>query len=330
MKYLVTGAAGFIGSHLCRALLAQGHEVWGLDNLSQGKMTKLEDLRGNPCFHFTIGSISEGERLQELIKEIDVIYHLAAVVGVKHYVEDPVKVIDVNVCYTSRLLELAWQLGKKVVFTSTSETYGKNRAVPFREDADRVYGPSTTDRWCYAISKSAAEHLCLGYARQGLPVVIIRYFNVYGPYADGSDYGGVVNRFINQALCGKPLTVHGDGSQTRCFTYIDDIIRGTIEAGRRREAEGKIFNLGHRRETSVLELARQVLLASGLEGEIVFQPYAEFYGPSYEDIPRRMPDLTLAEQILEYTPTVTLEDGLQETVKWYRSKLAPGVSGHEN
>jgi len=230
MKYLVTGAAGFIGSHLCKALLDEGNEVWGLDDLSKGKIENLNQIIDNSNFHFTIGCISNEKQLLELIKKVDVIYHLAAVVGVKRYVEDPIKVIDVNVCYTSRLLEMAWKLDKKVVFTSTSEVYGKSEDIPFKEAGDRLYGPSTTDRWCYAISKTADEHLCLGYAKLGLRVVIMRYFNVYGPHADGSAYGGVTTRFINQALNNEPLTVHGDGSQTRCFTYVDDIIKGTIQA----------------------------------------------------------------------------------------------------
>lgn len=320
MRYLVTGAAGFIGSHLCTALLAQGNEVWGLDDLSKGKIENLEHLEGSSFFNFTRGCISQEKLLKKLISKVDAIYHLAAVVGVKHYVEDPIRVIEVNVCYTSRLLELAWKSGKKVVFTSTSETYGKNRQVPFKEEADRVYGSADTDRWCYAVSKSAVEHLCLGYAKRGLPVVIIRYFNVYGPRADSSDYGGVVSRFITQALAAIPLTVHGDGSQTRCFTYIDDIVKGTVEAGRRREADGKIFNLGHRQEISILELAHMILKVSGIKGDIEFLPYREFYGPSYEDIPRRLPELQAAEQVLDYYPAVKLEDGLLETVKWYRNK----------
>ncbi|MBS4026624.1 MAG: GDP-mannose 4,6-dehydratase [Clostridia bacterium] len=321
MRYLVTGAAGFIGSHLCAALLAQGHEVWGLDDLSTGKIENLAHLTENTRFNFTLGCVTEEQLLKELIRKVDVIYHLAAVVGVKRYVEDPVKVIDVNVCATSRLLALAWEFGKKVVVTSTSEIYGKNDKVPFHENSNRVYGPSGIDRWCYAISKSADEHLCLGYAKRGLPLVILRYFNVYGPRADGSDYGGVATRFISQLLAGSPMTVHANGSQTRSFTYIDDIVSGTIEAGIRREAEGKIFNLGHRREISILELAQIILEVSGIKGEMVFQPYAEFYGVSYEDIPRRIPDLAAAEQILEYYPQVTLKDGLRRTLAWYKSKM---------
>ena len=321
MKYLVTGAAGFIGSHLCTALLAQGNEVWGLDDLSKGKVENLEHLKDNPHFNFIVGCISNEKQLFDLIKKVDIVYHLAAIVGVKRYVEDPIKVIDVNVCYTSRLLEIAWKLGKKVIFTSTSEIYGKSKDVPFQEDGNRVYGPSTTNRWCYAISKTADEHLCLGYVNRGMPIVILRYFNAYGPRSDDSAYGGVITRFINQVLTSKPLTVHGDGSQTRCFTYIDDIIKGTIEAGKRSEAEGKIFNLGNRDEISILDLAQKVLEISQLKGEIIFQPYSEFYGPSYEDIPRRSPDLSAAEEILEYFPTITLEDGLKKTLGWYRKKL---------
>jgi len=319
MKYLVTGAAGFIGSHLCTRLAARGDEVWGLDDLSKGKLENIEHLLPYTNFHFVQGAITR-EEMQEIVVKIDIIYHLAAVVGVKHYVEDPAKVIEVNVCQTLRLLELAWQLDKKVIFTSTSEIYGKNSEVPFHEGANRVYGPSSADRWCYAVSKSAAEHLCLYYARRGLPLVILRYFNVYGPGADSSAYGGVATRFINQALSNEPLTVHGDGSQTRCFTYVDDIVGGTLEAGSRREAEGKIFNLGHRRETSILELAQLILTVSGIKGEIVFQPYEEFYGPYYEDIPRRVPDLSAAEEILGYRPKVSLEEGLEKTIKWYRDK----------
>ncbi|QXM05395.1 NAD-dependent epimerase/dehydratase family protein [Crassaminicella indica] len=321
MKCLVTGAAGFVGSHLCTTLLEQGNEVWGLDDLSTGKKENLDHLNENACFHFKVGCISNENLLSELIKKVDIIYHLAAIVGVKRYVEDPVKVINVNVCYTSKLLEIAWKLGKKVVFTSTSEIYGKSEDIPFKVEGNRVYGPSTTNRWCYAVSKTADEHLCLGYAKRGLPIVILRYFNAYGPRADTSPYGGVITRFIYQALMGKPLTVHADGSQTRCFTYIDDIIKGTIEAGKRSEAEGKIFNLGNHREISILNLAHNILEISEIKGKIIFQPYEEFYGLSYEDIPRRSPDLSIAEQILDYFPIITLEEGLKKTLNWYKKRL---------
>lgn len=322
MRYLVTGAAGFVGSHVCTVLLNQGHEVWGLDDLSKGKIENVEDLKSNSRFKLIVGSLSQENILQEVMPKIDVIFHFAAIVGVKIYVEDPVKVIEVNVCQTLHLLELAWKMDKKVIFSSTSEVYGKNSEVPYQEETARVYGPSSTDRWCYAVSKSAAEHLCFGYARRGFPVVIVRYFNAYGPRANNSDYGGVAARFINQVLTGRPLTVHGDGSQTRCFTYIEDIVRGTIEAGSRPEAEGKVINLGNHRETSILELANIILEVSGSKGKIIFQPHQDFYGQHYEDIPRRIPDLRTAEQILGYYPKVTLEEGLRETINWYRQKMS--------
>lgn len=321
MRYLVTGAAGFIGSHLCTALLEQGNQVWGIDDLSSGKLENLLHLKENPDFNLSVSCISNEALLAELIEKVDIVYHLAAIVGVKRYVEDPVKVIDVNVCYTSRLLELAWKHGKKVVLASTSEVYGKGDKVPFKEEEDRLYGPSTIARWCYAISKTADEHLCFGYAKKGMPIVILRYFNAYGPRTNSWAYGGVITRFVNQALKGEPLTVHGNGTQTRCFTYIDDIVKGTIEAGRISNAEGKIFNLGNSNEISILDLANKILKVSGLEGSIVFQKYEDFYGSSYEDIPRRSPDITAAEQILGYKPTISLEEGIKRTVDWYSKKL---------
>lgn len=321
MKYLVTGAAGFIGSHLCTALLKQGNQVWGIDDLSSGKLENLEHLKDNPDFNFAVSCISNEALLLEFIRKVDVIYHLAAIVGVKRYVEDPVKVIDVNVCYTSRLLEMAWKQGKKVVLASTSEVYGKSDKVPFKEDEDRLYGPSSIARWCYAISKTADEHLCFGYAKKGMPIVILRYFNAYGPRTNSWAYGGVITRFVNQALKGEALTVHGDGTQTRCFTYIDDIVKGTIEASRNPAAEGKIFNLGNRNEISILDLANRILKVSGITGHIVFQSYEDFYGSSYEDIQRRSPDLTAAEQILGYNPTISLDEGIKRTFEWYSKKL---------
>ncbi|MGB4371871.1 MAG: NAD-dependent epimerase/dehydratase family protein [Dethiobacteria bacterium] len=318
MRCLVTGAAGFIGFHLCQALLNRGAEVWGIDDLSKGKGERLHNLGCHSSFHEVIGSLASVNNLAGIVKQVTVIYHLAAVVGVKHYVEDPVKVIETNVCQTALLLQMAQRYHRKIVFTSTSEIYGKSSALPFSESADRLYGPSSTNRWCYAISKSAAEHLCLGYAAQGLPVVILRYFNVYGPHGDSSPYGGVVNCFINQAFAGRPLTVHGDGRQTRCFTYIDDIVAGTMAAGEAPAAVGRIINLGSERESSILELAEMVIRLSGSKGGLLFQPYEEFYGYSYEDICRRVPDLSVAKHLLNYRPAVSLEEGLKRTLAWHR------------
>ncbi len=319
MRCLVTGAAGFVGSHLCSELLEHNGKVWGVDDLSKGRQERIAELMENPDFIFVNNSIGESAALSAIVKEVEVIYHLAAVVGVKQYVEDPARVVEANVCQTAHLLKLAWQYGKKVLFTSTSEVYGKNKELPFVENADRLYGPSDKDRWSYAIAKSAAEHLCLGYSRKGLPVVIVRYFNAYGPRADSSSYGGVVTRFISQALRDEPLTVHGDGCQTRCFTYIDDIVDGTVKAGHVPEAEGRIINLGSKRETKIKDLAEMISEIAGGK-KIVYQPYREFYGPYYEDIPRRVPDLSVAEQVLDYYPQVPLETGLKKTLEWYKSE----------
>ncbi len=320
MNCLVTGAAGFIGSHLCEALLKEGGKVWGMDDLSKGKLEAMKGFWNHPHFSFFTDAVGESKKLASIVEKVDLIYHLAAVVGVKQYVEDPVKVIENNVCQTARLLKLAWRGGKKVVYTSTSEVYGKSRELPFCEEADRLYGSSDKDRWCYAVSKSAAEHLCFGYIRRGLPVVILRYFNVYGPGADASSYGGVVTRFITRALQGKPLTVHGDGSQTRCFTYIDDMVRGTVEAGRRAEAEGRAINLGSRREVAIIELAQMIIGMTGRSIHLEFIPYRDFYGPHYEDVDRRVPDLYTAVKLLDYSPRVSLEQGLEKTLAWYKSK----------
>jgi len=322
MKCLVTGAAGFIGFHLCKALLNRGAEVWGIDDFSSGKEERFHELSKDRSFHGLPGPLDAVSGLAEIIKQVALIYHLAAVVGVKRYVEDPVRVIETNVCQGAMLLRLAQLHRRKIVFTSTSEVYGKSSVLPFNESADRLYGSSLTSRWCYAISKSAAEHLCLGYAARGLPVVILRYFNVYGPHGDSSVYGGVANCFIKQALEGKPLTVHGDGRQTRCFTYIDDIVAGTIAAGEAPAAVGHIINLGTDKEISILDLARLIIRLSGSEGGLIFQPYEEFYGFSYEDVPRRVPDISAARRLFNYRPAVPLEEGLQRTLDWHRRKRA--------
>ncbi|HPU01838.1 MAG: NAD-dependent epimerase/dehydratase family protein [Firmicutes bacterium] len=320
MKCLVTGAAGFIGFHLCKALLSRGAEVWGLDDFSSGKEERFRELGRYRSFHGIRGPFASVDGLAEIIAQTELIYHLAAVVGVKRYVEDPVRVIETNVCQTAVLLRLAQLHRRKVVFVSTSEVYGKSSSLPFGENTDCLYGSPLTSRWCYAISKSAAEHLCLGHAARGLPVVILRYFNVYGPHGEGSLYGGVANRFIEQALQGKPLTVYGDGRQTRCFTYVDDIVAGTMAAGESPAAVGRIINLGSDREISILDLARLVIRFSGSKAGLVFVPYEEVYGFSYEDIPRRVPDISTARRLLNFQPAVSLEEGMRRTLEWHRRK----------
>lgn len=256
MRILVTGGAGYIGSHLVDALMAQGHEVYVVDNLSTGKIDNIRHHLEDERFHFVNDSILNEALMGRIIAQVDLIYHLAAVVGVKYVVEDPLQVILTNVRGTETVLELAYKYWKKTIVASSSEIYGKSTAVPLAEDGDRVLGPTSVGRWSYSASKAIDEYFALAYAKRGLPVTVVRYFNSYGPRLDPKGYGSVIARFIGQALRGEPLTVYDDGLQTRCFTYIDDTIRGSILAATVREAEGEVFNIGSSRETTILELSR--------------------------------------------------------------------------
>jgi len=246
-----------------------------------------------------------------------VIYHMAAVVGVEHYVSDPFQVLNVNVNGTQKILAAAAKERKKVVFSSTSEVYGKNSAVPFAEDADRVLGSTKIDRWSYSTSKAVGEHFCFAFAKQGLPIVVTRYFNVYGPRLDRVNAGRVMAIFLGQLLRGVPLSVIGDGRQTRCFTYIDDAIRGTIAAGLKKKAVGQVINIGSDEEITILDLARRMIRLSGQRASIVFVPEVEAYGRGYEDIRRRVPDIRKMREILGVTPRVSLDDGLKRTIEWF-------------
>ncbi|HIE47908.1 TPA: NAD-dependent epimerase/dehydratase family protein, partial [Candidatus Bipolaricaulota bacterium] len=259
MKVLITGGAGFLGSHLADAFINDGNEVYILDT---GSIAKVRHLLENPRFHHIHDTVFNLEMLESLILKCDLIYHMAAVVGVEHYVGDPYQVLNVNINGTQNVLRLAHKYNRKVVFTSTSEVYGGNPKVPWDEDDDRVLGSTRIDRWCYSTSKATGEHFCHAYRKMGLPVVIVRYFNVYGPRLDKVDRGRVITIFIGQLLRNDPLTVIGDGSQTRCFTYIDDAIRATVAAGIKPEAEGVIFNIGTDVETSMKELAELMIKVS--------------------------------------------------------------------
>src|SRR5882762_3720961 len=260
MRVLITGGAGFLGSHLAEAFLKRGDEVFVLD-LSPS--SKVEHLLSNPRFHYVRDSIFNEGMLENLIVRADLVYHLAAVVGVEHYVGDPYQVLNVNINGTQNVLKLAHRYGKKVVMASTSEVYGRNTQVPFQEDDDRVLGSTRIDRWCYSTSKAAAEHFCFAYRKLGLPVVIVRYFNIYGPRLDAIDVGRVITIFMGQVLRNEPVTVIGDGRQTRCFTYVSDAIRATAAAGLVPEAEGTVFNIGNPVETTVLELAETMIDIAG-------------------------------------------------------------------
>lgn len=317
MKVLITGGAGFIGSHLADAFLHRGDEVFILDT---GSTQKVRHLMGRSGFHFIRESVFQTDILEGLIAKCDLVYHLAAVVGVEHYVADPYEVLNVNVNGTQNVLKLAFKHQKKVVFGSTSEVYGRNPKVPWKEDDDRVLGSTRIDRWCYATSKAVGEHFCFAYHRMGLPVTITRYFNVYGPRLDRLDVGRVITIFLGQALRGEPLTVIGDGKQTRCFTYVDDCIRATVAAGIRPGTDGEIFNIGSDRETTMLELAQEIVAQTGSSSPIRFVRYEDVYGEGYEDIPRRVPDVTRMHEVLGVRADTPLSEGLRHTIAYFRAQ----------
>jgi UDP-glucose 4-epimerase len=316
LKILITGGAGFLGSHLTDALLARGDEVTILD---MGSDLKVRQNLGNPRFRYVRDSVLNTEILDGLILRCDLVYHLAAVVGVEHYVGDPYEVLNVNINGTQEVLRLAYKHNRKVVFSSTSEVYGRNPRVPFREDDDRVLGSTRIDRWCYSTSKAAAEHFCFAYHRLGLPVVVLRYFNVYGPRLDKMDVGRVITVFMGQVLRGEPVTVIGDGSQTRCFTYVEDAIRATVEAGLTDRAVGQILNVGNEVEVSIRVLAETMIRIAGSSSSIRFVPQQAVYGDSYEDVPRRVPCVKRMREILGVRADTPLEKGLRETIEWFKA-----------
>jgi UDP-glucose 4-epimerase len=316
VRILITGGAGFLGSHLTDALLLQGHEVSILDVVGD---RRVRHHLGNPAFQYVRDSIFSEGILDGLVNRADLVYHLAAVVGVEHYVADPYEVLNVNINGTQAILRAAYKYGRPLVFASTSEVYGRNPHVPFAEDDDRVLGSTRIDRWCYATSKAAAEHFCFAYHRLGLPVVILRYFNVYGPRLDRLDVGRVISIFMGQVLRGEPLTVIGDGSQTRCFTYVDDAIRATIAAATTPEAIGGAINIGTDEETRLIDLARLMIQVAGSPSQIVFVPERSVYGDSYEDVPRRVPSLTRMHELLGVRAETPLEKGLARTIEWFRA-----------
>ena len=315
MRVLITGGAGFLGSHLAEGFIERGDEVFVMD---MSPSLKVEHLLSNPKFHYVRDSVFNESMLESLIVRADLVYHLAAVVGVEHYVGDPYHVLNVNINGTQNVLKLAHRHNKKVVMASTSEVYGRNTRVPFSEDDDRVLGSTRIDRWCYSTSKAAAEHFCFAYKRLGLPVVIVRYFNIYGPRLDKIDVGRVLTIFMGQLLRNEPLTVIGDGKQTRCFTYVTDAIRATMAAGLLPEAVGDIFNIGTDRETPILELAETMIKITGAKSTIKFVPQQKIYGDSYEDIPRRVPNNEKMRKILKVHADISLEDGLKKTIDWFQ------------
>jgi len=317
MKYLITGGAGFVGSHLAGTLLDRGDEVYVIDNLSTGSIENVEHLKDHPRFHYTIDTISNQPVTAELVDRVDTIFHLAAAVGVRLIVESPVHTIETNVYGTETILTLANKKRKKVIIASTSEVYGKNTNVPFREDFDLVLGPTNKGRWSYACSKAIDEFLALAYFKEKkLPVVVVRLFNTVGPRQTGQ-YGMVIPTFVKQALSGRPITVFGDGMQSRCFTDVSDVVKGLADLAIHPGAVGEVFNIGTNHEITILDLAKKVKEMTGSKAEIVFVPYEKAYEEGFEDMPRRVPDIGKIQKLIGYKPALSLEQTLQRVIDFF-------------
>jgi UDP-glucose 4-epimerase len=319
MKALLTGGAGFVGSHLAEALLDRGDEVLIIDNLSTGSMDNIAHLKGRPGFEYVIDTIMNGQLMAELIDRCDVVFHLAAAVGVKLIVDAPVHTIETNIGGTEVVLKHASKKGKLVVVFSTSEVYGKSIDVPFRETADLVMGPTPKHRWAYACSKAIDEFLALAYYKERkLPVVVIRLFNTVGPRQTGR-YGMVIPTFVRQALADKPITVFGDGKQSRSFGYVGDIVDGLIALSVEPKAVGQVFNLGNPEEISMIDLAQRVKTLTGSKSVVKLIPYDEAYEEGFEDMPRRVPDIAKAHGLVGFSPKVNLDEILRRVIAHAKS-----------
>jgi UDP-glucose 4-epimerase len=320
MRALITGGAGFIGSHLAEALLDAGHQVLILDNLSTGSMENISHLKGRDGFEYFIDTVENEGLLAELIDRGDVVFHFAAAVGVKLIVEQPVYTIETNVHGTEVVLKHANKKKKLVVIASTSEVYGKSEAVPFSEDSDLVLGPTPKHRWAYACSKAIDEFLALAYWKERkLPVIIVRFFNTVGPRQTGQ-YGMVIPNFVRQALAGEPITVFGDGRQSRAFTHVADVVGALLKLVVEPKAIGQVINIGNTEEVTISQLAERVRTLSGSTSSIKLVPYDEAYESGFEDMPRRVPDLTKAEKMIGYQPRHTLDDILIQVIDYFRRK----------
>jgi UDP-glucose 4-epimerase len=319
VRALITGGAGFIGSHLAEALLDAGHDVDIIDNLSTGSIRNVGHLKSNPRFKYVIDTLTNEPLLAELVDRNDVIFHFAAAVGVKLIVEEPVHTIETNVHGTEVVLKHANKKKKKVIIASTSEVYGKSADVPFREDADLVMGATVKHRWAYACSKAIDEFLALAYYKErGLPVIIVRFFNTVGPRQTGQ-YGMVLPSFVRQALSGEPITVFGDGTQSRSFTYVGDVIGCLLKLTAEPKAVGQVFNIGNKEEVTILRLAEIVKGLTGSSSTIEFIPYDKAYEAGFEDMPRRVPDLTKVHELVGYEPKVQLNEIITKVIEYFRT-----------
>jgi UDP-glucose 4-epimerase len=319
MRALVTGGAGFVGSHLVEELLVRGYAVDVIDDLSTGSIDHVEPYKKDPRFSYVIDTVLNRPLLAELVDGADVVFHLAAAVGVRLIVERPVRTIETNIKATELVLELAAKKQRRVVLTSTSEVYGKLDKPLFSEDDDLVLGATSRSRWCYAASKIIDEFLAQAYfAEQGLPVAVVRLFNTIGPRQTGR-YGMVVPRFVTQALQGEPLTVYGDGTQRRSFTWVGDVVNALVSLSEHGGAYGGVFNVGHTKDITVHDLARLVKTLTGSASPIVLVPYDEAYQKGFEDMPRRMPDISRINALIGYKPRLGLREMLEQTIASFRA-----------
>jgi UDP-glucose 4-epimerase len=318
LRVLITGGAGFIGSHLADAYLKRGDEVCVIDDLSTGRIENIQHLKKEPRFQYTIDTVHNHPLTAELVDQCDVVFHLAAAVGVKLIVESPVRTIETNVRGTEVVLSLANKKKKKVLVASTSEVYGLSTDVPFREDGNLVMGATTKGRWSYACSKAIDEFLALAYWREKkLPTIVVRLFNTVGPRQTGQ-YGMVIPTFVKQALAGRPITVYGDGKQSRCFGYVGDVVGALINLMDHKDSVGNVFNIGSIEEISILQLAQRVKELTQSNSEIVFVPYDEAYEEGFEDMPRRIPDISKVRDLVGFQPQMGL-DGILQSVIDYQS-----------
>lgn len=317
---LITGGAGFIGSHLAEELLKRGEKVYVVDNLSTGSMDNIAHLVDHPDFFYEIDTIMNERLMSRLIEKVDLIYHLAAAVGVKLIVADPVRCLTTNILGTELVLQLSYEAGKKkVLITSSSEIYGKNGNPPYKEDDDRILGPTTRARWSYSSAKAIDEYLALAYFKEKkLPVIIVRLFNTVGPRQTGR-YGMVIPRFVRQALLGQPITVYGDGSQRRCFAYVEDVVQGLIALTEHPKAVGQTFNMGSSEEISIRDLALKVKELTNSRSSIVHIPYEEAYEEGFEDLQYRVPDITRISNLIGFRPQVSLEETLRRVIEYFEN-----------
>jgi UDP-glucose 4-epimerase len=326
MRFLITGGAGFIGSHLSDLLIEHDHAVHVLDDLSTGGIENIRHLKHRPRFEYTIGSAENHAVVAELIDEVDIVVHLAAAVGVALVVESPVRAIETNVHCTEVVLAHASTKKKPVLIASTSEVYGKSQALPFREDGDMQMGATDKGRWAYACSKAIDEFLAMAYWRErSLPTTVVRLFNTVGPRQTGS-YGMVVPRLVSQALAGEPLTVFGDGNQTRCFCHVADVVEALFGLISDERAYGQVFNVGATNELSILDLAERIVEMTGSWSDISLIPYEEAYAEGFEDMYRRVPDITKVQALIGWRPTRTLENIIEDVVE-QRRRAGALVSG---